>query len=90
MLGPWRVASLRGVALLEEVWPYWRKCVTSGSDFEVSYAQALVGVESSLLLVAYRRQSPPGCLWVKLKNSWILQRHVCLDAAMLPALMIMD
>jgi hypothetical protein len=28
-----------------EVWPGWRKCVTMGVGFEVSYAQALPGVE---------------------------------------------
>ena len=24
------------IALLEEVWPYWRKCVTMGESFEIN------------------------------------------------------
>jgi hypothetical protein len=29
MLGPWEMALLGGMALLEEVWPCQRKCVTA-------------------------------------------------------------
>ena len=35
MLGAWEVALLRGVALMEWVWPCWRKCVTVGVGFEM-------------------------------------------------------
>ena len=34
MFGPWEVALLGSVALLEEVRPCWRKCVTVGVGFE--------------------------------------------------------
>ena len=53
MLGPRGVALLGGVALLEEVWPCWRKCVTVEVGFEVSYVQALPSMEASLLLAAF-------------------------------------
>jgi hypothetical protein len=36
MLGTWEVLILGGVALLEEMWPCWRKCVTVGWVLEVS------------------------------------------------------
>jgi hypothetical protein len=36
MLDQWEVALLGDMALLEEVWPCWRKCVIGGLDFEVS------------------------------------------------------
>ena len=45
-----------GVALLEWVWPCWRKCVTVGAGFEVSYVQAMPSVE----------QPPPCCLQIKM------------------------
>jgi hypothetical protein len=32
MLDPGSVALLGGVALLQEVWPYWSKCVIVGMD----------------------------------------------------------
>jgi hypothetical protein len=34
------------------VCPYWRKCVTVGTDFEVSYVQAPTSVEYNLLLLS--------------------------------------
>ena len=34
MLGPQGVVVLGGVALLEEVWLCWKKCVTVGVGFE--------------------------------------------------------
>jgi hypothetical protein len=39
MLGPYRLALLGGVtfALLEWVWPCWRKCVTVGVGFEILF-----------------------------------------------------
>ena len=46
-------------------------------------------VEESLL-AACGIQSFPGCLQIKIQNSQLLQHHVCLHAAMLPAIMIMD
>ena len=55
MLGPWGVALLGGVALSEWVWPCWRKCVTVGAGFEVSYAQALPSVEDISC-----------CLWISM------------------------
>ena len=52
-IGPQGVALLGGVALLEWVWPCWRKCVTVGAGFEVSYAQAMsTSMAHSLLLPA--------------------------------------
>jgi hypothetical protein len=30
------------------------------------------------------------CLQIKMQKSWVFQHHVCLDAAMLPAMMIKD
>jgi hypothetical protein len=49
------------------VWPCWRKCVTVGLDFEVSYAQAMPRVAHSLLLpasldVQFSASSPVSCL----------------------------
>jgi hypothetical protein len=32
-----------GMTLLEEVWPCWRKYITVGVGFEVSYAQGQCG-----------------------------------------------
>ena len=61
-----------------EVWSCWRKCVTVGVDFE------------SFLLVASGCQFSPVCLQNKMLNSQLLLHHACLDAAMLPTLMIMD
>jgi hypothetical protein len=52
MLGPWGVALLRDVALLEEVCHHEvRLCVTVESGFEVYYAQALPNMKSILLLL---------------------------------------
>jgi hypothetical protein len=34
ILGPQEVTQLRGMSLLELVWPCWRKCVTMGVGFE--------------------------------------------------------
>ena len=67
------------MALLEEVWPCWRECVTVGTVLEVSYAQAMPSVIHSLLLLSdqdVELSAPPA--------------QVCLDAAMLPTMMIMD
>jgi hypothetical protein len=45
----------------------------------------------TLLVAAGRKQSFSGCLSIKIQNSQLLlQHHACLDAAMLPALVIMD
>ena len=41
------MALLVGVALLEQVWSCWRKCVTVGVGFEVSYAEAMPSVAQS-------------------------------------------
>jgi hypothetical protein len=60
------------------VWPCWRKCVTVGVVFEISYAQALPCVGSSPLLLPLDQD-------VEL---WLL--HICLHLAMLPNLMIID
>ena len=40
------------MALLEEVRPCWRECVTVGTVLEVSYAQAMPSVIHSLLLLS--------------------------------------
>ena len=49
---PKGVALLGGVALLEWVWSYWRKCVTVKADFKVSYAQAMPSISDHFLLPA--------------------------------------
>ena len=46
--------------------------------------------DDRFLLAVCRRQSSPSSLQIKMKNSQLLQHHVCLHAAMLPAMMIMD
>ena len=50
MLGPQEEALLGGVALLEWVWPCWRKGVTVGVGFEV-LCSGLPSMEENLLLV---------------------------------------
>ena len=52
LLGPQGVALLGSMILSEWVWPYWRKCVTVGAGFDVSYSQAQPSVNSSLLQLA--------------------------------------
>jgi hypothetical protein len=50
------------------VWPCWRKCVTVGVGFEVSYAQAVPRVAHSLSLLSLDQEaellasSPAPCL----------------------------
>ena len=65
---------LEGVALLEEVC----HCVGGSSS-----------VEETPLLAAFRREPPPGCLWIKM-NSQLLQHQVCLHDAILPDMTIVD
>ena len=68
LVGPQGMAVLEDVALLEYVWPYWRKCSTVEAGFEVSYAQATPSVEHSLLLLLVDQDvdlsdsSPAPCL----------------------------
>jgi hypothetical protein len=46
--GPLGVALLGGVALLEDMWTYWRKCGTVGAGFEVSmFKLCLLGIPVS-------------------------------------------
>jgi hypothetical protein len=73
MLGAWEVALLRGVALMEWVWPCWRKCVTVGVGFVILCPSSI----------------QPGRILLLLPLE-LLQHHVCLDAAMLLAIMTMD
>ena len=47
---PKGIALLGGMALLEYIWPSWRKYVTVGVGFEVSYAQATSSETMHLLL----------------------------------------
>jgi hypothetical protein len=50
-----------------------------------------VGVDNEILLLAAWEIVSPGCSQVKMQNSQLLLQHlVCLDFAMLPAVMIMD
>ena len=68
---------IRVVALLEEMWPCWKTSVTVEDElFRPSFYSPVT--QSS------------GCLQNKMSSSELLQRYVCLDAAMLPALLIMD
>ena len=73
MLGSQGMALLGGVALLEWVWPCWRKCVTVEVGFEVSYAQAMPSVTHSLLLLPADQDTellafPAPCLACKLPH----------------------
>jgi hypothetical protein len=57
------------VALLEWVWPCWRKCVTVGMGIVVSYTQARPSVAHSLLLhvdqdVEFSAPSPALSAWM--------------------------
>jgi len=49
-----------------------------------------VGVGLETLLFPSWKQSAPGFLWMKMCNSHLLPCHACLDAAIFPALMIMN
>jgi hypothetical protein len=63
-----------GCGLVGAEWFCWRTCVTSGWALRFQ-----------------RLKFSSCCLWIKLSNSQLLPQHcVCLDAAMLPATMIMD
>jgi hypothetical protein len=72
------MALLGGVALLEWMWPCWRKCVTVGVGFDI-------------LLLVLGRQSSSAYLQIKMQNFQLLVQHqVHLDAALLSTMMIMD
>ena len=60
MLGPWEVALLGGMSLLEYVWPCGKKFVTVGLGFEVLCSSS----------AQYRREPAPVCLW-KTVSSWL-------------------
>jgi len=67
-----------------------RRCgLEVGVAFLEEVRQCEVGNE--ILLLAGREVIPPECSQIKMQNSpLLLQYHVCLDAARLPAMMIMD
>lgn len=44
------MALLGGVALLEWIWLYWRKCASVGVSLEISYAQNTVQCPIQLLI----------------------------------------
>ena len=74
MLDPQGMTLLGGVTLLEQVWPYWRKYVTVGVDFEVQCSGCPTSsAEETLLLVACRRVSPGSLL---INSQLLLQHHV--------------
>jgi hypothetical protein len=52
--------------------------------------QVLPSIEETLPLTACPRQFPPGCLWIKMWNSWHFQHQVRLHDATLPVMVIMD
>lgn len=64
---PEGVALLGNVALLEQVWSFWRKCITVAAGFEVLY----------VLKPHPRSQTTSYCLPIKM---WHSQHHVCQDA----------
>lgn len=59
--------------------PCWRKSVTVEVCFEVFYAQAIPRVPQSLCW-----------LWIKMWNSCLVQHQVCLHAAILSAMTVMN
>jgi hypothetical protein len=66
------------VVLLNEVWLYWRKCITRGWTWRSQNLKPDSWSSSS-------------CLLVRIQNSQFLLQHlVCLQAATLPAMMIMN
>jgi hypothetical protein len=67
------------VAFLERVWPCWRKYVTVKAGFEVVYVQA----------TPYTVFLLPGEIKIY-KSKLLFQHHACLDAVILPTMMIMD
>ena len=58
------------------MWPCWRKFVTVGVGFEVSYAAAIPSVVHSLLLLPVDQDVEPH----------FLQHYVCLQTSMLPTM----
>jgi hypothetical protein len=73
------------VALLEEVWPCWRRCglVGGGMSRGLSFEVSKVFIRLGTLSVCF--------LWLNKQSSQLLfQLHPCLCAARLPAMMIMN
>lgn len=87
---PWGVALFRHVVLLEQVWPCWKNCVTMQVSFEVPMLRLCPIWNESLLLTSCGGQSPPAACRSRMQDSQFLQHHVCLQAAMIPAMMIID
>jgi hypothetical protein len=78
-----------------EVWPYWRKCDPFRGSVSL-WRQGFV-VSHTCSSLASVTDPPPGCLWKTVfswllsnqdVNSHLLQNRVCLQAAMLSAMMI--
>lgn len=61
---PQGMVLLVGVASLEQTGPCWRKGVTVGMDFEVSYVQVIPSDYTTSC-----------CLWIKMQNFQILLHH---------------
>ena len=80
-----RCGLIRGsVALLEEV------CHCGDGALRLHMCLSLTSVILTLFQAALERHSP-GCPCIQIQNSrFLLQHCVCLDAAMFPAMMIMD
>ena len=82
-LNAWPIGSgtIRRCGLIGQVWDCWRKCVTMGAGFQVSYAQAMPSVAYSLLLPVDQSTQTP---------QLFLQHHVCLYAIVFSVTMIID
>jgi hypothetical protein len=72
--------GLGGVALLEEVWPCWRRCVTGSELWDFK----------SLSQAQYLNSSC--CLQIQLQDCHLLLQHIHVNqcAAMFPTMIIMD
>jgi hypothetical protein len=72
-----RWCGLVGVSVSLWGWAVWSLCINS--------VKCRIPGPSWLL-----EKESPGCLLIKMENSELLQYHVCLDIAMLPAITIID
>ena len=71
LLGPWEVALLGGVVLLEVWLEHRRPPSESTTVLEGAYAQAPPSGNRGLSWLPVGRKSPSGCLWIKTWNSLI-------------------
>lgn len=67
------VRLLESVVLFRNVQHVWRKCVTVVMSFcGLLLRSSTPNVEETVLQAAFRKQSPPACLQIKMQNSKFL------------------